>query len=421
MLKSKRIEIGNGVILNLVQTDKFKSNLLSYYFLRPLNRDDVTKNALLPLVLKRGTKNYPDNLLIEKEFENMYGASYSSAINKRGERHIIRFTMEWASGDYLLDKDQDLKVIKMLKDLIFNPYLEDGVFKKDYVAQEIENHKNRIEGKINDKRQYAIERCLETMCKNENFSLYQLGYTEDLKDLDEKKLFEHYNKIIDTSIIEIFYVGNVSEELEKYLIEDNNMQRDNIVSIPREKIISTVSQKTAVSEKMDVNQGKLVIGYRTGIPFEDKLYNALLIASDIFGGGPNSKLFRNVREKESLAYYIGSSILKYKSLMIVDSGIEFQNYNKTVDIINEQLEELKGGKFSDEDIEISKKSIKTSTESIKDSAFLISEFFFSQNICKDIRSLEDVINDFDKVTKADIISAAESISIDTIYFMKGKN
>ncbi len=421
MLKSKRIELGNGIFLNLVQTDKFKSNLLSYYFIRPLNREDVTKNAVIPLILKRGTKNFPDNQLIEKELENMYGASYSSAINKRGERHVIRFTMEWASGEYLLDRDQDFKAMKMLKEIIFQPYLENGFFKQEFVQQEIENHKNRIEGKINDKRQYAVNRCIEEMCKNESFSLYQLGYTEDLEKLDEKVLYEHYNKILNTSLMEIFYVGNLSQELEEYLINENQLSRDNTVSISRETIIGTVNQKKAVTEKMDVNQGKLVIGYKTGIPYEDKLYNGLLIASDIFGGGPNSKLFKNVREKESLAYYSSSTILKYKSLMIVDSGIEFENYNKTVDIINEQLDDLKSGNFSDEDIEISIKSIKTSTESIKDSAFLISEFFFSQNLCKDPRSLEEVINDFDRVTREEIISAAQSISIDTIYFMKGIN
>lgn len=421
MLKSKRIELGNGIFLNLVETDKFKSNLLSYYFIRPLNRDDVTKNALVPMVLKRATKNFPDNSLIEKELENMYGASFSSGINKRGERHVLRFTMEWASGEYLLDSDQDLKAVKMLKELVFNPYLENNGFNKEYVMQEIENHKNRIEGKINDKRSYAVNRCIEEMCKNESFSLYQIGYTEDLKDIDERNLYEHYKKILDTSIIEIFYVGKVDDGLKTYLIENNKMDRDELVNIPREKIISIVKQKKAVTEKMDVNQGKLVIGYKTGIPFEDKLYNGLLIASDILGGGPNSKLFRNVREKESLAYYISSSILKYKSLMIIDSGIEFQNYNKTVDIINEQLEELKSGKFKDEDIQISKKSIKTSTESIKDSAFLISEFFFSQNLCKDNRSLEEVIKDFDGVSREEVIKAAENINIDTIYFMKGKN
>lgn len=420
-LKSKRIELGNGIFLNLIQTDKFKSNLLSYYFIRPLSREEVTKNSMVPLVLKRGVENYPTNSDIEKQLENLYGASFSSSINKRGERHVIRFTMEWASGEYLNDKEHNLKVIDMLRELIYTPYLENGAFKKEYVDQEKENHKNRIEGKINDKRSYAVNRCLEEMCKNENFSLYQLGYVEDLDAIDEKNLYKHYNKILNTSPIEIFYVGTIDDELENYLIDNNKIDRENIITVSREKISIITKQKNMVNEKMDVNQGKLVIGYRTGIPFEDKLYNGLLLASDILGGGPNSMLFKNVREAESLAYYISSTILKYKSLMLIDGGIEFQNYSKTVDIINKQLEELKKGNFKDDDIEISKKSIKTSTESIKDSSFLISEFFFSQIIAKDNRTLQEVLNDFSQVTREEIIQAANKITIDTIYFMKGKN
>lgn len=420
-LKSKRIKLGNGIFLNLIKTDKFKSNLLSYYFIRPLIKEEVTQNALIPLVLKRGTRELPSNLEIEKTLEAMYGANYSSAINKRGEKHVIRFTMEWASGNYLKDDGHDLRVINMLKKIIYSPYLEEGAFKKEYVNQEKENHRKRIEGRINDKRSYAIDRCIEEMCQYEKFSIYQLGYVEDLESVNENSLYEQYKKVIDTSVIEIFYVGDYDDKIEQFLIEDNKIQRDNIVDIPRETIIGSVKKKKMVDEKLDVNQGKLVIGYRTGIPFEDKLYNGLLLASDILGGGPNSKLFKNVREAESLAYYVSSSILKYKSLMIVDGGIEFDNFHKTVDIINNQLDELKKGQFSDEDIDISKKAIKTSTESIKDSSFLISEFFLSQEIAKDGRSLDKVLEDFDNVTRDEIIEAANKIVIDTIYFMKSKN
>jgi predicted Zn-dependent peptidase len=418
-LNSKRINLGNGIHLNLIQTDKFKSNLLSYYFIRPLAREEVTLNALIPLVLKRGTKDYPSSLEIEQEFENLYGASYSSTINKRGERHVLRFTAEWASEEYLKDAGHNIKVIEMLRKIIYEPFTEKDGFKKEYVNQEKDNHKNRIEGKINDKRSYALDRCLEEMCRYEKYSIYQLGYVEDLSSIDEKNLYDHYKNVLDTSEVEIFYVGNYNEEIEQYLIEKNALQRESIISVPREIITNSVKQKNMVNEKLDINQGKLVIGYRTGIPFEDKLYNALLIASDILGGGPNSKLFKNVREAESLAYYVSSTILKYKSIMIVDGGIEFKNYHKTVDIINKQLEELKAGNFSSDDIEISKKAIKTSTESIRDSLFLISEFFLSQIIAKDNRTLEEVLNDFEDVTKDEIIEAASKIVIDTIYFLNG--
>ncbi|WFA09621.1 insulinase family protein [Tissierella sp. Yu-01] len=418
---NKRIKLGNGIYLNLIQTSKFKSNLLSYYFVRPLKREEVTKNSLVPLVLKRGTEALNTSIQIEKEFEEMYGANYSSAVNKRGERHIIRFTAEWANGEYLNNSELNFKVIDLLRSVIYNPYLEDGVFKKDYVNQEKENHRVRIESKINDKRSYAVNRCIEEMCKYEDFSIYPLGYVEDIDSIDEKNLYEQYIDLLNTSQIEIFYVGNYDDKIESHLISSNKIERENVAEIPRENVVVSVKQKNMINEKLDVNQGKIVIGYRTGIPFEDKLYNGLLIANDILGGGPNSKLFKNVREAESLAYYVSSTIIKYKSIMLVDGGIEFANYHKTVDIINKQLGLLKEGIFTDDDIEISKKSIKTSTESIGDSIFLISEFFLSQIIAKDKRSLEEMISDFNQVTREDIIKAASNITIDTIYFMNSSN
>src|SRR5690606_25684212 len=143
--------------------------------------------------------------------------NYSSAVNKRGERHVIRFTAEWANGQYLQDAELNFKVIDMIRSIIYNPYLENGVFKKDYVEQEKENHKIRIESKINDKRSYAVNRCIEEMCKYEDFSIYPLGYVEDIDNIDENNLYNQYMNILNTSQIEIFYVGNYDEEIESHL------------------------------------------------------------------------------------------------------------------------------------------------------------------------------------------------------------
>ena len=417
-LKSERIQIDNGIYLNLIYTDKFKSNLLSYYFLRPLSKDEVTKNALLPLVLKRGTEEYDTNLKIQKKLEETYGANLSISVNKRGERQVLRFTVEAINGNYVGDNKNIYEVINLLQSIIHNPTLEKGYFRKDYVEQEKENLKNRIEGRINDKRSYALDRCIEEMCKNEKFSIYPLGKVEDLQSIDEDILYNHYSDVISTSPIEIFYVGEYDNELIEYIKNIGKTERKDVLTIPREQIISGIQTKNMISEDLDVTQGKLVLGFRTGIPYEDRLYNGLIIASDILGSGPNSKLFRNVREKESLAYYITSTIYKYKSIMLIDGGIEFQHFEKTLDIVNEQLDEMKKGNFTEEDIEISKKSIKSSTESIRDSAFLISEYFFSQILSNDNRSLEEILKDIDTVTKEEIIDAISQVALDTIYFMK---
>lgn len=419
-LKSERVKLGNGIYLNIIKTDKFKSNLLSYYFIRPLKRIEVTKNALLPLVLKRGTEKYPNNLEIEKKLEELYGSNLSIAVNKRGEKQVIRYTMEWASGEYLGEKGVDHDVMEILKDIIYNPILQDGVFTSKYVAQEKENLKKIIESKINDKRSYAIDRCIEEMCKNERFSLNQLGYIEDLEDIDEENLYLHYKSFLETSPIEILYVGHCDEEIINYLKKSNSINRENVITIPEDIITCSGQTKNMIKEELDINQAKFVIGHRACIHYKDRLYNGLLVANDILGGGPNSKLFKNVREKESLAYYINSSVFKYKSLLLVDGGIEFENLDRTIDIVRDELDAIKNGDFSKNDIDISVKSLKSSTESIKDSIFLISEFFFSQSISQDFRTLEEIMLDFEEVTKEEIVEAANKITIDTIYFMRNK-
>lgn len=417
-LKAERIKIGEGINLNLINIDKFKSNLLSLYFLIPLNREDITKNALLPLVLKRGTKELNTNLRIQTKLEEMYGADFSVSVNKKGERLVIRFTIEGPREDFVKDKGYIFEMINFIKSMVYDPYLEDGIFSNQYLEQEKEILIRLIEGKINDKRDYAIIRCIEEMCKNEKFSIYPLGYVEDLNSIDSKILYNQYTKILSQAPIELFYVGQYGKKVEEYLINAFKMERKNIFRIERESITGNVQVKNMVYEDMDINQGKLVIGYRTGIPYEDNLYNGLLVASDILGGGPNSKLFKNVREKESLAYYIGSKVYKYKSIVLIDGGIEFNNFEKTIEIIRSQIDNMKMGVFSDEDIEISKRSIKTSIESIKDSAFLISEFFLSNVLSKDARSLGETLTDIDKVTKEDIVKASKKINVDTIYFLR---
>lgn len=419
-LKRERIKLGNGIYLNAIKTEKFKSSLLSLYFVRPLNRDEATKNALIPLVLKQGTKDYPNSLEIQKKLEELYGSNLSASINKRGDRHILRFTMEWANGDYLGDNEYNYETIQMLKSIVYEPFTVGNAFKTKYVLGEKQVLKRRIQSKINNKRAYAIERCIEEMCKKEKFSTSTLGYIEDLENIDEINLYEYYKQVLETSPIEIFYVGNYDEEFIQYLKTSFAMEREEIISIPKEEIIGSVQTKKMISEEFDINQGKLVIGYRAGIHYEDRLYNGLIMANDILGGGPNSKLFKNVREEASLAYYINSKVSKYNSIMLIDSGIEFENFQKTIEIIREQIADMKEGRFTEDDMEVSKKSIRTSTESITDNTFLISEFFFSQILSGDSRSLEQIILDFEAVTKDEVIEASNRIVPDTIYFMKKK-
>lgn len=417
-LKNIRKKIDEGVHLNLINTDKFKSNLISVYIVRPLLRSEVTKNALLPMVLRRGTKNYKTFADIQKKLEDLFGANLSIDVTKKGERQVIRFTLEGPNDKYVSVNNLIGEMIKILNEIINNPLLENGCFLNEYVNQEKENLKKKIESRINDKKTYSVDRCIEEMCKNERYSLYKHGYVEDLKDINSKILYEHYLTVMKTSPIEVCIVGDLNiDVVAKTFIENFDIKRDKVISIPRESVIKEIHTKNLVREEMDVNQGKLTLGFRTNIPYEDRLYEPLLIMSNILGGGPNSKLFMNVREKESLAYYIYSRVLKYKSLLIISSGIESANYQKTLDIIKEQVDDMKLGKFSETEINQAKKSLITSIKSVKDSNFSLSDYYLSNILANDDRSIDEIIERLENVSKDEIVEAAKKLSLDTIYFL----
>lgn len=420
-LTNKREKINEQVYLDLINTDKFKTILISVYIIRPLMKDEATKNALLPLVLKRGTKNYDSSLKIQKRLEELYGTNLNVNVDKKGEKQLIRFTMEFPSSIYVKEENLMENVFKLLMEIINEPYTESNGFSKKYVEGEKENLKKRIIGRINDKKSYAVDRCIEEMCKNERFSIFKYGYVEDLDDVDEVSLFEHYNKIIKTSPIEISIVGSIDLDKTKKMIDNIfKFSREEIINLERENVLTDVTTKNKVNEKMEVNQGKLTLGLRTNLPYENELYEAFILGNSILGGGANSKLFKTVREKESLAYYVYSKSYKFKSLMLIAAGIEFKHYDKALEIIKEQIEDMQKGKFNDEDMEDAKVSVITSIRSMLDNNYSLSDFFLSQSLTHDNRNIEDLIEKIRSITKDDIISSFENISLDTIYFLSNK-
>lgn len=420
MLKSKRIAISDGIFLNVVETEKFKSNLLTVNFIRPLDREEVTLNALLPMVLERGSASFPTKLLLERKLEELYGASLDLGSSKRGERQLIKASIEWADPKFTGDEESGKEAINLLKGLIFDPVSVEESFEEEYVAQEKRILISRIRSRINDKRNYAISRCIEEMCKGEKFGIYSLGYEEDVESIDGRMLYKHYRNILMTSQIEIFFVGNLDAVELKQLIPVELYNRREIMEVPREIIPENNLSKRNVEETMSVSQGKLVLGFRSSIPYEDKLYNGLLVGNEILGGGPNSHMFKTVREEKSLAYYASSSLIKHKSIILADAGIQFSNYKQALDLILDQVSRLKAGDFSDEDLQIAKKSIENSSRSIVDSNQMISDFFLGKIISKDERTLDEILNDLGETDRDKVVLAMNTVTLDTIYFLNDK-
>lgn len=421
-MQYRKKEIKKGVKLHLIKTDKFKTNLIAVFLTLPITRENVTKNALLSAVLRRGSKNMPTSMQISQELEEMYGASFDNGLDKTGDNHILKFYLESINDNFLPQKGENMlkTSIEKLLELIFNPLIEDGKFKEDYVKQEKENIKRIIKGKSDNKARYAFDRCIEEMYQNQPYGLYKYGYIEDLEQIDAKILYKHYEKVKSECKIDIFVSGNIDEEVEK-LVEEN----ENIVNLGEREakyVLDVIDKKTEVQEKekieeMDVTQGKVVIGLDLHLENEEQKYD-ILVYNAILGGTANSKMFQEVREKASLAYTAGSNYVRYKSNIFIKCGIEIANYEKAIEIIKKQLDDMKNGVFTDEDIENAKKGIISTIKSIDDEQDTQITYFFGQELTNDGIPIDDYIKKVEKVTKEDIVKIANSVTVNTIYFLR---
>ncbi len=419
MSNIKKISLGDNINLTLIHANKFKTNLVSVYIQRVLDKKEATKNALIPTIITNGSEKYPALRDISGKLDDLYGASILADITKRGERQVLTFKLVTTNEQYL-DEPIFTDSIEFLNEIINHPLIENGGFSESYLKLEKQNLKERIEAKINDKGRLALERCFEEMCKDEKFSISEYGYIDDLDNINSKELYEHYKSILKTSPIDIVVEGEFNEEqVIKTIKEKFIFERGNVLNISREEYKKEVDSVKNIVDKMDVTQGKLVMGYRANIDFADvNKYYALVVGCNILGGGPHSKMFINIREKESLCYYIYSSIEKYKSILFVSSGIEVQNYDKTVDLVRKQIESIINGDITDDEITNSKTAMISSMKSLTDSIGGLSDFQFAQDISKTNLEIDEIIKYIDKVTKDEIVSAIKEIQLDTIYFLR---
>lgn len=415
-----KYELGSGINLHVIPDTKFKTVFISYCFHRDLN-DDYSYNALLPAVLKRGCEGFENIRKIETHLEGQYGAIFDVGVQKKGENQILRFSMDLVNEAYLSENGILAQAFYFMNRIITKPVVENSLFKQEYVEQEAENLKNRIASLINDKMSYSIERCIQEMCKGEKYSRYVFGSIEDLEELDSKRLFEVYESTIKYSPLDIFVTGDVDSEKIHTLISNSlDIDRGHIKAIPETVIKKVGVKEKEVIEEMDVVQAKLNIGFRTNTRFTEKEYYPLLVYSSILGGGPHSKLFINVREKASLAYYAFAQLDKHKGLMIIGAGIEKEKYNLAKDIILQQLSDMSRGNISEEELTASKKSIITSLRGAKDQQSQLVDYYLSNVVGNSNVTLDELINEINEVTVDQVVDISERIKLDTIYLLSPK-
>ena len=412
------VKINENITLGYIPMTKLKTTIVSLYIHRPLTREDASKNAILAHILKNGCKLCKNATEIAHYLENLYGAKFSAGISKRGEDHIICFDFETISDQYAANGEGLIsKIIELLMSVVFDTLdeFDDDVFEIERI-----NSINKIKNIINNKKIYANYRCQEEMCKGDAFEIPRLGYVEDFEKLTKEELHDYYKKVISESVIDVFICGEADiKAVEKQIKDSISSYEFKNATIPDCDIITRNRPVNVVTEKLNVTQGKLCMGFLTDTKLTDSDYFSLVVANTIYGGGAQSKLFNNVREKLSLAYYAGSMIVKNKGLLMVNAGIEFENYQKAYDEILVQLDEMKKGNITDLEFESSKGFTINSLNSYDDDQAAMISFYLGNRVGKIDWDIDYYKEQITKVTREDVVNVMQKVHLDTVYFLEG--
>lgn len=419
--------IKQGIKAHLIRTNKFKTNLFAIFLTLPLDKATITKNALIPAVLRMGTSNLKTQEEINIELENMYGATLDGGIEKIGDNQVIKFYLETLNDNFLPNKEKlSSKAISLLLDVLFNPLTENKKFKKDYVESEKKTIKRLIEGRIDNKDMYAYTRCIEEMYKEKPYGLYKYGYIEDLKEINEENLYEYYLKLLNEAKIDIFVSGDfLDDKVLKKITSNVNIQKlegredKHVINTEETEKKEKIDIQT-IKEEKDVTQGKLVIGMDIDYYKPNSKY-AMCIYNVILGESATSKMFQNVREKAGLAYSARSTYLRQKNNIFIRAGIEIKNFDKALEIIRKQIEEMKDGNFTDADIENAKKYMIAGIKTVQDEQDSEITYYMGQEMSGKLLTFEEYINKINEVTKEDVLNISNNIHINTIYFLMDKH
>jgi predicted Zn-dependent peptidase len=412
----------NNMRLHVLPTDRFKTYAISVYIGQPLREEQVTSVALTPFVLRRGTESYPETKQFREKLDDLYGAGFGYDVYKRGDYQIVQFRMDIINDQFVSESGSLLKQsLAFLGEAMTRPALEDGIFRNKYVEAEKNTLQKKIEAIINDKMRYAAERCIEEMCKNEPYRLHPMGSIASLQAITSASLYEHYQQWLRSAPIDIYVVGNTSLDEVKTIVESAfQLDRSEATFYKTKANNPPVEQVNSVVEQLDVNQGKLNMGLRAYVTYADDAYPAALMYNGILGGYPHSKLFLNVREKASLAYYAASRLDGHKGIMTIFSGIEFDNYEKAVQIIKQQLQAMQDGEISEMEIGQTRAMISNHLREIQDSAFEMISFDFNSILSGRERTVPQLLETVEAVDRAAIQQVAEQVKLDTIYFLRDK-
>jgi len=400
--------------INIIKSEKFKNNAISLVI--PLDLDNrVTEYNLIAALLKRGTMKYPTSKAIWEHLQNLYGAVFDIVVSKKGEKLFLNFYIQCINDTYALEGEPLLKeALDFLYEVVNNPLVTEKGFDESYFEIEKDNLRDLINSRKDNKDSYALDRILEIITEGEPYSIYKYGDVEKLNAIKNEDLPSLWKEIYNNNPRFLFACGNIEGKAlgDKVALLSNNAGKD--ISIPKTSFKNEVKE---VKELMDVNQGKLCLGYRTNVSIFNGDYFALTVMNSILGGGTHSKLFNEVREKNSLAYYSYSFIEKFKGLLVISCGIDSSNYEKATTICKTQMEEVKSGNISKEEINSAKKKLISDLRTITDSQYSYMDYISALRAYGIQYNIEDIIRELEKVDIDRVVQCANTMELNGVYFM----
>ena len=416
------ITLAPFVTLRYCRDSRFKQGCFSLQLVRPMTREESALNAILPAVLLRGTKKHPNLRAITHRLDELYGASVSPLVRRIGDYQTTGLYCGFMDDRFALPGDQVLApMLAFLEELLLDSPLEKGGFLEDFVECEKRNLIATIESERNDKRAYAMNRLLKIMCRNDTFGLPRLGETEQVAAIDPVALYEHYQKILRTSPMELFYVGSADLEQVRAMVQPLLARLERVPEAVPAQTGFHPCEGTEETEVMDIAQGKLCMGFTTSITNRDREFPAMQVLNTLFGAGMTSKLFMNVRERMSLCYYVGSGYYGTKGILTVAAGIDFDKEELTRREILRQLDACKQGDITVEELNAAKAAIVSSLRATHDSPGAIEGYYATAALSGMGLTPESYMAAVEKVDLAAVVAAAETVQLHSTYFLKGES
>lgn len=410
-----------GVSFRSVRDNRFKTVRMSVHFLWPLTEKTVSANAILPFLLSRASRKYPDFTKLNEHLAELYGAVLDADVQKLGDVQVLSVSASGIADRYSLNGESvSAELAKLLCSIIFDPPLENGLFPAQGFEQEKRQLTELVDSEFNDKRTYAKLRCEQLMCRQEPYGISRCGTRQQIQELKAEGLTQVWEDLIHRARIEIMVLGDCDPGpvYQDFYASFQNLGRTFVVECPT-KVVPAAAKPAETAEKMDVVQSKLVMGFRTACSEPEDGVPAMKLMNALYGGTPNSKLFLNVREKLSLCYYCSSLYNPMKGILLVQSGVEAKNIEPAKKEILRQLDEVRNGNFSEDELSAAKLSLGNSYRTLSDSLDGLEAWYLSQTFRPAVRRPEEEAALVGAVTREEVIEAAKSITLDTVYRLEG--